>query len=642
MAREHLLLIDANEESAAVRELALRQAGYSVARAANCDRAWHLFDESVPSLIVFDLASCKEPEGFLAKLIAKRADNPHKLPCVFLCELATCTELPQELRPSVQECLVKPVYLRDLISRVNLTLETKRRALWSKHEGGRSRYSGELSDLGVVDLLQTIDVCKKSGVVSLKTPSGEGEIWFKNGALVDASFGKLQAEAAVYRMIRLDKGSFGVQFKSVRRAKAMSSSTQEILLEGLGRLDRWHRFCEQLPSLDEPLMADPSYLKREGKNSSPSADVAALLRRFKHRKSIRQVLRESRRSDLELLEIISEVYFCGALVPASSVEPAESRQVSRSGPIAQEKPRRPVARTQPITSGSARPRSMTARMTSRTGPLSPPMPERRSARPRSATYASMSSSRSGRRTVARTLMIPYGEEEESTLPLDPPDLHRSNRRRPNSATMVYHEDDHSERQVPFANGRSRRSRTRASDYEEDRQDAANDRRRESEPRSRKDSGERGRSRREAMLAELEDSSRGFAELDEAREQQARQALDSQERRMYQPVNAAQDESQAGVLGAIFGCVVVVALVLGQPFLVADHASAASTEQDRESLEEEGHALMEEESLEEEQAKRDLGVSLPARPSLEPVVSETLRSCDPAQGETLQSMDDSLD
>lgn len=635
MAREHLLLIDANEESAAVRELALRQAGYSVARAVDCDQAWHLFDESVPSLIVFDLASCKAPEGFLAKLAAQRATSSLNLPCVFLCEHATCSELPEELRPSVQECLVKPVYLRDLISRVNLTLESKRRALWSKHDGGRSRYSGELSDLGVVDLLQTIDVCKKSGVVALKTPAGDGEIWFKNGALVDASFGKLQAEAAVYRMIRLDQGSFGVQFKSVRRAKAMSSSTQQVLLEGLSRLDKWHRFCEQLPSLDEALIADPSYLKREGDSSSPNADVTALLRRFKNRKSIREVLQESRRSDLELLETISEVYFCGALIPASTVEPLQNRKASRSGPIAQDSPKRPVARTQRLTSDGVRPRSMTARMTSRTGPLSPPEVERRG-RPRSATYTSMGSSRSGSRRVARTLVIPYGGEEATALPLDPPALETRERRRPSSATMIYHEDDQSQAQVPFTSGKSRRARTRANDYEKQMPDAANapqeagglSQERSTRGNAKADNSER--SRREAMLAQLEDSSRGLAELDTREHRVEPLVQEPQARRIREPVNVPQEESQAGLLGAIFGCVVVVALVLGQPFLVAGHASVTSKEQDHDELEQEGHAVLEGEVLEQEQAKQDLGA--PAAP-IEPIAHEPLRSCDPSVHES---------
>lgn len=669
MAREHLLLIDSNEESAAVRELALRQAGYSVARAVNCDHAWHLFDESVPSLIVFDLANCSEPEGFLGKLQKTRSSSSQNLPCVFLCELATCAELPEELRPSIQECLVKPVYLRDLISRVNLTLESKRRALWSKHEGGRSRYSGELSDLGVVDLLQTIDVCKKSGVVSLKTAAGDGEIWFKNGALVDASFGKLQAEAAVYRMIRLDQGSFGVQFKSVRRAKAMSSSTQQVLLEGLSRLDRWHRFCEQLPSLEEPLIADPSYLKREGNSASPSADVTALLRRFKSRKSIREVLQESRRSDLELLEIISEVYFCGALVPASSVEPVQARKSSRSGKIDQESSRRPKARTQRMSSdearprsissngarprsisssesrprsisssgtrprsisGTSRPRAMTARMTSRTGPLSPPMPERRGARPRSATYTTLGSARSGARPVARTLVIPYGGDEEPTLPLDPPELGPSSRRRPNSSTMVYLDDDPTQSQVPFSNTPQRQSRTRASDRAA--QAAANDALEDdveiSGPTLRRvpevANGER--SRREMMMAELGDSSRELAELER------RAQRDAQDRRMYAPAETAQEESQAGVFGAIFGCVLVVALVLGQPFFASDHAKAAPQDRDHGAVNHEGRAVMEEESHDEAAAKQDLGT--PERVEAPSTVSEPMYSCEPPEHASL--------
>lgn len=442
MAREHLLLIDADTESADVMELGLRQSGYSVARAADPDEALSIIEKSPPSLLVCDLDTCSKPEDLLEGLVLLDIGGDAR-PCIFICDETLRENFSDEIRPEPQDCLAKPVYLRELVARVQLVMEGRRRAMWSHLEGGRTRFSGELGELGVVDILQTIEVCKKSGVVTITSRAGEGEIWFKKGALVDASFGKLQAEAAVYRMVRLHEGSFGVQFKEVRRAKAMSSSTHGVLLEGLAQLDRWHRYCEQLPDLDTPLIAAPEHLNSVAGPSGASADVSELLRRFKFKKTVRSVLQETRRNDLELLAILSEVYFTGALVIAGEntktmeqperelirIEPQAKRTLSTTEPMIHDGP---MARPRP------RSKSMTQRMHSDSAPVAaPPV-----ARPRRVDTGN---SHVGQTRVARTLVIPYSarvgtQETGGATP----------RRRPVSPTVIYHEDPGEQSNVPFA------------------------------------------------------------------------------------------------------------------------------------------------------------------------------------------------
>lgn len=631
MAREHLLLIDANEESAAVMELALRQSGYSVARTTDLKAALELIDHAAPSLLVFDLSSCEDPQASIRLLASPQSGAP-ALPCIFLCESDTLDEVEESYRPRSKDCLQKPVYLRELVSRVNLLLESRRRALWSKRDGGRSRFSGELSDLGVVDLLQTIDICKKSGVVTLKTRAGDGEIWFKDGALIDASFGKLQADAAVYRMIRLEEGAFGVQFKSVRRAKAMSATTQAVLLEGLSQLDKWHRYCEQLPSLDKPLLANPADLKKDERASSLGVDALALLRRFRSKKSIREVLFESRRNDLELLEILSELYFSGALMQASRAgqdsapdddAPTRFRPTDSMGA-------RPLSMTKPMLhEGLApppRPKAVTQRLTSGAGPVASalPLPSPEPSQPPRAT--SKASSRSGHPRIAKTMMIPHASAEEQNS--EPVRGSSRGSGRPVSATLVYHESDQDSASAPFtkvgpavslaqkidpapepipmaANSepvkapeqvvskpeplkvvqdpepckaeqdaepveaeQEPESESDSLKAEQDPELLETEQDFEPEPKEEKRTPA-GKMRREQMLAELE------ATHAEAVSKSASLQLDEpassrepEDRRMWTDVSSDQDLGSMSMMGAVIGCVLTVGFVLGQPFLGA--------------------------------------------------------------------------
>lgn len=586
MAKEHLLFIDADKESAALMELGLRQSGYSVARAQDAQEALGLLKEAAPSLIVCDLHSCSDPKALLEGLQASQ-DGHQEYPCIFLCDEAKRSSIDSKLRPASQDCLSKPVYLRELNARVDLMLERKRRALWSSREGGRSRFSGELGDLGVVDLMQTIGICKKSGVVNLNTGEGKGEIWFKQGVLIDASFGKLQAEAAVYRMIRLDEGSFGVHFKSVRRAKAMSSSTNEILLEGLSQREQWQQYCEQLPCLDLPLVADATQLKGKA-----NADVSELLRRFKGKRSIRSVLQETRRNDLELLALISEVYFTGALaVAGDKPEPEHVKQEEAPSLKRREAPsRRPISTTQPMIHDGpvARPRARPKAVTQR---LPPPGP--RPGAPSPAPVVEKSgSSRVGRPRVARTLVIPYSAREDAqapshALPSDAPVLAGTSSRRPQSSTMFYHEGDDDDAQTPFA--RVGNTAVAVAHQVEAEVAAANDTdvelkvvedsqtdEREEKPIEPRLEMTSARERRQEMMAELEDSSRGLrvSEMQDIEEESVDEepiieaSANDSGSRMHVNLDDGSSDGEGRMLSAVIlvACALVVAYVLGAPDL----------------------------------------------------------------------------
>src|SRR4029079_6966272 len=114
---------------------------------------------------------------------------------------------------------------------------------------------GSLSDMGVVDLVQTFEIGRKTGTIKLE---GErtGVIYFKEGKVIDSELGRLRGENAFYRMLNTFEGNFDVQFVPVDRAERIEVSTQGLLLEGMRRLDEWGRMVGPLPPLDQRLGID--------------------------------------------------------------------------------------------------------------------------------------------------------------------------------------------------------------------------------------------------------------------------------------------------------------------------------------------------------------------------------------------------
>jgi hypothetical protein len=121
---------------------------------------------------------------------------------------------------------------------------------------------GSLSDMSVADLVQTLEMGKKSGALHVKSRRGlEAVCYFKDGRILDCELGgKVAGENAFYRLLNWQEGEFAIEFKPIEREERIPVSTQGLLMEGMRRIDEWGRIVEQLPSLDRVFEIDPAAL----------------------------------------------------------------------------------------------------------------------------------------------------------------------------------------------------------------------------------------------------------------------------------------------------------------------------------------------------------------------------------------------
>jgi Domain of unknown function (DUF4388) len=174
--------------------------------------------------------------------------------------------------------------------------------------------------MAVVDLLQTFELSRKSGVVHLRTGSQEGHIYFRDGKVVDAELGRLRGEEAIYRALIWNEAAFEVEFNAITNDDVIGGSTQAILMEGMRRVDEWGRLCEQLPALSTIFEIDHEQLL-ERLNEIPD-ELNGILRLFDARRNLSQVVDDSPFEDLSTLSTITKLYFEGLLVPRVEEEKA--------------------------------------------------------------------------------------------------------------------------------------------------------------------------------------------------------------------------------------------------------------------------------------------------------------------------------
>ena len=318
MAKRNLLLVDSDPRSLRVLEVSLRKAGYSVTTSADVDGALELTELTEPDMILAD-TRLPGKDGFALVAALKARPKWAEIPLVFLSSDPSVESRVRGLELGVEDYLTKPVYIREILTRVNLVMQRKEREGLSRTS--KTRFAGALADMGLVDLLQTIDVSRKSGVLQLTSNGKNGSVYFQDGRVLDAELGDLSAEAAIYRFLLWNEGEFELDFREVRREDKLGVSTQGLLMEGMRRLDEWSRLQEQLPSLGT--VFDVNYDELSHRLSEIPDEINEVLKLFDGRRTLAQVIDQSRGDDLANLNSINKLYFEGFLIVRDSPAPAE-------------------------------------------------------------------------------------------------------------------------------------------------------------------------------------------------------------------------------------------------------------------------------------------------------------------------------
>jgi len=314
-----------------VLEVSLRKAGYSVAACADAKSALETLELSKPDLILSD-TRLPGTDGFeLAQKIRASAEWSD-IPFMFLSSDLSVESKVRGLEQGVEDYLTKPIYIKEIIARVNLVLQRRQRRGLEERGGssGKTRFTGSLADMGIVDLLQTIDNGKKSGVLHLRSGSQAAAIYFRDGSIVDAELGSLRAERAIYRSLVWSEGTFELDFRDVRREDVVKSSTQGVLMEGMRRLDEWGRLAEQLPRLDTVFEVNADELL--ARLAEIPDEINSILRHFDGERTLIDVVDRCTQDDLETLSAVSKLYFEGLIVQAEPGAPSKKRISHRSRP----------------------------------------------------------------------------------------------------------------------------------------------------------------------------------------------------------------------------------------------------------------------------------------------------------------------
>ena len=311
-AKEHLLLVDGDAESLRVLEVSLTNVGFVVTTARGCASALEKVERSRPDLIISEV-DMEDGDGFALLVSLREKPEWAAIPFVFLTTRSSTDTKMRALDLEVQDYLTKPMFMDEILSRVQLSLLKHQQSNKQVHTG-RMQFCGSLQEMGIVDLIQTVEMGRKSAIIRCQRGSQCGSIYIRDGKIIDADCGALSGNAAVYKLITWEQGTFEVQFRSLRRNVAIVDSTQTLLMEGLKRHDEWNRLSSQL-SLEEKYDIDTEEFSR--RLSTLPDQMNCLLKHVNGERTVGEIIELCPLDELECLRSVVSFVDCGLLVVAA-------------------------------------------------------------------------------------------------------------------------------------------------------------------------------------------------------------------------------------------------------------------------------------------------------------------------------------
>ena len=342
MAKQNLLLVDDDAKGLRVMEVSLRNAGHAVTTAANGQEALGKLDLARPALILSD-THMPGMDGYELCRRLKADERYRDIPFIFLTDQTAIEDKIRGLELGADDYLTKPIYIKEIVTRVSIALQKRERNQLERKD--KRRFFGSLEDMGMVDLLQTIELGRKSGVLTLERSPHQARLYFADGQVVDAETGKLRGEDAVYRLLTWEEGNFEIDFKNIDRPRRIQTTTQGLLMEGMRRVDEWGRLLEQLPSIHTIYQVDYSELAE--RLAELPDEVNTLLRLFDGHRTALLAIDDAQMGDLEALAAISRLYFEGVIY-----EVGQGKAPDKSGVTRLPSESSPSLRTQESQSGA--------------------------------------------------------------------------------------------------------------------------------------------------------------------------------------------------------------------------------------------------------------------------------------------------
>jgi len=233
-----LLLVDDNPMVLAMLQQALSSLA-TVTTATDAADALLKAVDDVPDLLVCDY---RMPGMDGRQLVEKLKSRPATANFSTVL-MASRVDIAERLSPqdAADDYLEKPFFLKEATRRIKRLIDRIALEKMAKTAPSDGVVRGNLSQMNVIDLMQSLEMGRKSCQLSLSHEGDKCEVFFVEGQVKHATYGSLVGDQAVFKVLRWTGGNFQLNFEGKTDKETTQLNTQGLLMEGLRLLDESSR-----------------------------------------------------------------------------------------------------------------------------------------------------------------------------------------------------------------------------------------------------------------------------------------------------------------------------------------------------------------------------------------------------------------
>jgi CheY-like chemotaxis protein len=238
-----LLLVDDNPMVLGMLEHALAPFARVMAAGDAADALLKAVDDP-PDLVVCDY---RMPGMDGRQLVEKLKSRPATANFSAIL-MASRTDIDERLSPqdAADDYLAKPFFLKEATRRIKRTADRIALEKMAKTAPSDGVVRGNLAQMNVIDLMQSLEMGRKSCQLKLNNEGEKCEVFVAEGQVKHATYGTLSGDTlsgdeAVFKVLRWTGGNFELNFEGKTDQETTKLNTQGLLMEGLRLLDESQR-----------------------------------------------------------------------------------------------------------------------------------------------------------------------------------------------------------------------------------------------------------------------------------------------------------------------------------------------------------------------------------------------------------------
>ncbi len=211
--------------------------------------------EEAPDLLVSDYRM----PGMDGKQLVEKLRGRSSTSGISVILLATKSDISEKLSlqdHSADDFVEKPFFLREATQRIKRLIDKIALEKMSKSSSSDGVVRGSLAQMNVIDLVQSLEMGRKSCLLTLTQQDDKCEMYFKDGQVSHAVYGSLSGDAAVFKVLRWTGGNFQINFEGKTKQQSTTLNTQGLLMEGLRLLDESRRDDGSQSEEEEDVLLD--------------------------------------------------------------------------------------------------------------------------------------------------------------------------------------------------------------------------------------------------------------------------------------------------------------------------------------------------------------------------------------------------